>query len=154
MPAGVLLRRITVNAGTSCSMFKTSASMCARSASWPVETYRSGVRRFGSTGGSTPRFSGGAAADSNLTATSKGLLAQGTVDVHGKLYAPTWTRLANPAATGDSTIFLGQSTNWEVGQEVLITTTGWFDCPAQWGSYCVPCFGWQTAQPLVFNCHQ
>jgi hypothetical protein len=151
VPAGVVLRRVTVNAGTALVFDQVMAGGNLSIGSETCRLYsRINITFFGSAVDSTTlNF------DSNLTATSKGLLAQGTVDVHGKLYAPTWTRLTHPASAGDSTIFLGQSTNWEVGQEVLITATAWFDCPAQWGSYCVPCFGWQTAQqPLVFNCHQ
>ena len=78
----------------------------------------------------------GTRADSSLqnddrTRTSKGLVVEGTLNVYGKKYAPTWTRLAKTAAVGDRIIFLQQPTNWEAGQRVLLTTSAHQDCPPQ-----------------------
>jgi len=47
------------------------------------------------------------------------------VDVHGYLYYPTWTRLANSAEIGDDRILLQEAVNWEVGQEIVIISSGW-----------------------------
>ena len=68
------------------------------------------------------------------TKTSKGLLAYGQVDIHGKQYHPTWTRLAKTILVGTSTIYLQEGVNWEVGQEIVITTTVLYDCPDEWAS--------------------
>jgi len=67
---------------------------------------------------------------------SKGIQVLGKLDIHGKLFHPTWTRLASSARAGDDIIFLVDNVNWEVGQEVLITTSTYSDCPEQWESYC------------------
>ncbi len=53
----------------------------------------------------------GAKADSALTddpngRTSKGLISNGLVEVHGKRYHPTWTRLARTAFPASSIIYL------------------------------------------------
>lgn len=63
---------------------------------------------------------------------SKGLISRGTVDIHGKLYHPTWTRLATTAAKGETSIRLQQHVNWEVGQEILLTPTVFYDCSDEW----------------------
>ncbi len=50
-----------------------------------------------------------------------------TVDIHGELFSPTWTRLAQTAPPGTSTITLQQSVNWRPGQLVAIPTSLWKD---------------------------
>jgi len=64
--------------------------------------------------------------------TSKGLVNFGKVEVHGKLFWPTWTRLSYTAFAGNNTIYLQDRVNWEVGQRILITTTVYYDCPPQY----------------------
>ncbi len=61
---------------------------------------------------------------------SKGIMSQGSVDIHGKQYHPTWTRLSRNAPSGKTVIVLQDVVNWEVGQLILITTSAWFDCSA------------------------
>lgn len=80
--------------------------------------------------------------DPDLSKTSKGLIGRGQVDIHGKQYHPTFTKLARTANAGDSVVFVSDLVNWEVGQEVLLTTTTWFDCPSQFSLWCRPCEPW------------
>ncbi|ORY37007.1 hypothetical protein BCR33DRAFT_721660 [Rhizoclosmatium globosum] len=47
----------------------------------------------------------------------------GTLDVHGMVYAPAWTRLAATSRKGDKQILIQDIVNWEVGQTIIITTT-------------------------------
>ena len=62
--------------------------------------------------------------------TSKGLVSfGGHVEMHGQLFHPTWTRLAATAAAGDTVIHLQDWVNWQVGQQILLTTTIFQDCP-------------------------
>jgi hypothetical protein len=49
-----------------------------------------------------------------IGATSKGLVSQGIVDMHGKLYHPTWTRLARTVAANSSYVYLQDNVNWYV----------------------------------------
>jgi len=49
--------------------------------------------------------------------------AQGTLDIHGKPYAPTWTRLQRTAFAGATVLELQQPVDWEVGQELVVVTT-------------------------------
>jgi hypothetical protein len=53
----------------------------------------------------------------------KGISVQGTIDIHGAKYSPTWTRLAMTAKSGDSYIFIQDLVNWQPGQRIVITTT-------------------------------
>jgi hypothetical protein len=64
------------------------------------------------------------------TRTSKGLVVEGVAELHAKKYAPTWTRLAKTAAAGDRIIFVQHALNWEVGQKIVVLTSAWDDCPA------------------------
>eukprot|EP01038_Epipyxis_sp_PR26KG_P008105 gene8105-10977_t len=68
--------------------------------------------------------------------TSKGLIVDGQVDIHGKQYHPTWTRLSVIGTVGSSWITLQDRVNWEVGQQILLTTTVFFDCTEVWESKC------------------
>ena len=49
----------------------------------------------------------------------------GELDLHGKRYVPTWTRLAATAAAGSRTLRLREAVGWEAGQQVVVTTTVW-----------------------------
>ncbi len=54
---------------------------------------------------------------------AKGIVANGTLDIHGYQYHPTWTRLAATVWPGDDRIYLQDPVNWQVGQQIAITTT-------------------------------
>lgn len=55
---------------------------------------------------------------------TKGIyVANGTIEVHGAQYFPTWTRLARSVLPADTVIFLQDTVNWEVGQSIVVTTT-------------------------------
>lgn len=70
-------------------------------------------------------------------APSKGIQSGGVVEMHGKRYHPTWTRLARPARAGDALVALADAVNWEVGQEVLLVTTADTDCAPEFAAqYC------------------
>ena len=84
--------------------------------------------------------------------TMKGLISQGNLQLHGKLYWPTWTRLARSARAGDSIIFVGDQVNWEVGQEIVVLTSDYFDCPAQFQHMCNTCSKWHIVDPKTHNC--
>lgn len=47
----------------------------------------------------------------------------GILDIHGQVFAPTWTRLARTAVPGDTLIYLQDLVNWQIGQEIVLTTT-------------------------------
>ncbi|XP_053571903.1 fibrocystin-L [Bombina bombina] len=49
---------------------------------------------------------------------------EGTLDLHGLPVPITWTRLAQTAEAGDSTLTLQQSVTWKVGDEIVIASTG------------------------------
>ncbi|KAI3428632.1 hypothetical protein D9Q98_007455 [Chlorella vulgaris] len=52
----------------------------------------------------------------------------GTLDLHGKLFEPTWTRLAQTATAGSSTLQLQDAAlGWEPGQQAMVATTIWKD---------------------------
>lgn len=55
----------------------------------------------------------------------KGIIVEqgGVIEIFGKQYAPTWTRLAAPAWPGQDRIWLRDAPNWEVGQRVLLVTS-------------------------------
>ncbi len=54
---------------------------------------------------------------------SKGIGVDGTIDLHGKQYHQTWTRLATTAYPGDNHIWIQEDVNWHVGQQVVVVTT-------------------------------
>lgn len=74
--------------------------------------------------------------DNYAAGTSKGLQSKGAVDMHGKQFQPTWSRLSRPAAAGQTIVFIQDAVNWEVGQTIMLTTTVFEDCSVQWQSYC------------------
>ncbi len=51
-------------------------------------------------------------------------LRDGTIDMHGKTIAQTWTHLAATASNGSSQITLRHAINWSVGSTIVIATTG------------------------------
>jgi len=74
--------------------------------------------------------------DSPTGKTSKGLISEGSVDIHGKEFLPTWTRLSKPAPALSTVVYLQQKANWEVGQQIVIITTVYYDCPDQFKASC------------------
>ncbi|KDD75714.1 hypothetical protein H632_c535p0, partial [Helicosporidium sp. ATCC 50920] len=56
-----------------------------------------------------------------------GIQAHDVLDLHGVDYTPTWTRLNQTALPGDSTLSLQVAVPWEVGQQVVVTTSAWRD---------------------------
>ncbi|KAF2078218.1 hypothetical protein CYY_000508 [Polysphondylium violaceum] len=56
---------------------------------------------------------------------SKGIAGTATsfISIQGKQYHNTWTRLAATVWPGDKIIYLLDAVNWEVGQQVVITTS-------------------------------
>lgn len=56
----------------------------------------------------------------NAPAEAKGLVVDGTLDLHGAQYTPTWTRLATTARAGDSLVWLQEPVNWEPGREYRV----------------------------------
>merc|ERR1719343_1451208 len=67
--------------------------------------------------------------DANREKHSKGIHvdAGGTLVMHGRRWAPTWTRLDGTATTGTATISLQQAVDWEVGQSVVVVTSAYSD---------------------------
>ena len=63
---------------------------------------------------------------------AKGIVVEGggSLDLHGELFSPTWTRLAAPAAAGDTWVYLQHAVNWEIGQTFIVTTTALKDSRA------------------------
>ena len=59
--------------------------------------------------------------------TYKGIAVSGTIQLHGKRYFRTWTRLAKSIISGDTELFLQHAVNWEAGQEVVLVTTAMKD---------------------------
>jgi hypothetical protein len=85
---------------------------------------------------------------------SKGIVArEGSVDIHGKQFHPTWDRLATTASAGDNLLVLQSEVNWEVGQRVLVVTSAFYDCPANYSEqarwtdsddpWCRSCWSWE-----------
>lgn len=60
---------------------------------------------------------------------SKGIIAMagGQLDVHGKPFVVTWSRIAKTALPGDTTLALQQPVDWEVGQQLVVITTNYED---------------------------
>ena len=48
---------------------------------------------------------------------------QGTLDLHGKPLNVTWTRLSQTAQPGDTTLYLQEPVDWEIGGRVVIAAT-------------------------------
>lgn len=56
-----------------------------------------------------------------------GVTPSGTLEMHGKQYFPTWTRLAAHAYAGNDVIYVQEDINWEVGQYIVIITSVYED---------------------------
>lgn len=59
--------------------------------------------------------------------TYKGIAVTGRLELHGKRYFRTWTRLAETARPGDRQVVLQHAVNWEAGQEIVLVTTAMKD---------------------------
>lgn len=60
--------------------------------------------------------------------TYKGIsVDSGTISMHGKKHYPTWSRLAESVAVGQTYLLTQEQVDWSVGQEVLVTTTAVHD---------------------------
>ena len=81
-------------------------------------------------------FADSSTADTVTGVTSKGIISEGTVDIHGQLFLPTWTRLSMTALVGSTVIYLQQHANWMVGQQIVVLTTVYYDCSAQYREFC------------------
>lgn len=46
-----------------------------------------------------------------------------TIDIHGTAKTPTWTELSTTVNPGDTSITLGASVNWVVGDTIVIAST-------------------------------
>jgi len=66
---------------------------------------------------------------SNAFPPSQGITAtdSGTLDIHGKLYTPTWTRLASTVPAGNSTVVLQDAVDWQPGQLIVVATSTFKD---------------------------
>ncbi|KAL1525911.1 hypothetical protein AB1Y20_020738 [Prymnesium parvum] len=53
----------------------------------------------------------------------KGIYVLGTLEVHGKQYFDSWTRLARTLRPGDQSLYVQAYVNWEPGQQLVVTTT-------------------------------
>ncbi len=51
------------------------------------------------------------------------MLPTGQLDLHGRLFSPTWTRLSASALAGATSITLQSAVNWQPGQLVAIPTS-------------------------------
>nr|XP_026692211.1 fibrocystin-L-like isoform X4 [Ciona intestinalis] len=47
----------------------------------------------------------------------------GGLDLHGRRRDVVWTKLAQAANAGDSTVVLSQAVEWEAGEEIMVTST-------------------------------
>lgn len=65
----------------------------------------------------------------NMGTKGIGVTNEGTLEMHGKQFFPTWTRLAAPAYAGSNVIWLQEEVNWEVGQRVAIISSAYKDIP-------------------------
>lgn len=45
------------------------------------------------------------------------------LDIHGRAFNPTWTRLAATAAAGSDQITLARAVSWRRGQQVVVVST-------------------------------
>lgn len=59
--------------------------------------------------------------------TYKGIDVSGVLELHGKQYYRTWTRLAKTALAGDKVLLLQDQVNWEPGQKIVLVTTAMKD---------------------------
>jgi hypothetical protein len=57
----------------------------------------------------------------------KGIVVSGALELHGKRFYRTWSRLAKTAFPGDKILLLQHSVNWMSGQDILLVTTAMKD---------------------------
>lgn len=55
--------------------------------------------------------------------TYKGIVVTGTLNLHGKRFFRTWTRLAKTVNPGDLALILQDAVNWQSGQQLVLVTT-------------------------------
>ncbi len=53
----------------------------------------------------------------------KGVFVTGQLELHGRRYFPTWTRLAAPVQPGDRLIALQHAVDWQPGQTIVLVST-------------------------------
>ncbi|XP_033757813.1 fibrocystin-L-like [Pecten maximus] len=58
-------------------------------------------------------------------------IREGTLDLHGIPTPITWTKLSETASAGSNVIKLAQAVNWNVGDTIVIATTGDFKSQSQ-----------------------
>lgn len=51
----------------------------------------------------------------------------GLIDVHGRQYNPTWTRIAATIWPGANVLYVQDANNWEVGQTIVVATSAMED---------------------------
>ena len=51
-------------------------------------------------------------------------IREGSLDLHGKYVPVTWTHLAQTANIGDTSITLKEPVTWQVGEKIVVATTG------------------------------
>ncbi|XP_072027284.1 LOW QUALITY PROTEIN: fibrocystin-L-like [Amphiura filiformis] len=56
---------------------------------------------------------------------SKAIGSFGGLDIHGQNRSVFWTHLATPVALGDDTITVAEDTDWEEGDEIIVTSTSY-----------------------------
>ncbi|KAL7548187.1 hypothetical protein ACHAWF_011482 [Thalassiosira exigua] len=60
--------------------------------------------------------------------TYKGISVNGgIISMHGKRKYPTWSRLAESVPVGQAYVLVQEAVNWEVGQDIVVTTTAIHD---------------------------
>jgi hypothetical protein len=57
----------------------------------------------------------------------KGIVVSGILELHGKRFFRTWSRLAKTALPGDTVLYLQHPVNWEPGQKIVLVTTAMKD---------------------------
>jgi len=67
------------------------------------------------------------AVTSPLPSLYKGIVVSGILELHGKRFFRTWSRLAKTALPGDTVLYLQHQVNWESGQEIVLVTTAMKD---------------------------
>jgi len=56
-----------------------------------------------------------------------GVADGGELNFNGKLYGPSWTTLAATAPAGATVITLSEAVNWQVGAQIVLATTDYFE---------------------------
>jgi hypothetical protein len=60
-------------------------------------------------------------------ATYKGIVVSGVLELHGKRFFRTWSRLAKTVQPGDRVLLLQHQVNWMPGQDIVLVTTAMKD---------------------------